>query len=647
MKDPIDSLEFSSSSTFKEVAPQIPLEIRGALRILRTGHIDSCSALFFSFLSHCSRLEDLDCQALRDDFREVPQTIIPLLRRFVGPLSLAKSFTPGRPLEEIRCLRLEPRRQPPWGVGDLEPITLGTKHLKHLELGPFPWYDGSLFDIIRLFPHLEGFKIQLHGDVKVRGQPRSCDSWLFTDTLCPKNWPQEHLSEILEQLPFLNTVSVTSNSVKSFSEETLSAQGRALDAASISRPSFREAAFHEDVTWLKNVHMQWAAVHCLNGRSLVHAAAVGPQSQHSRIGEGVILRANLYFPVNPNYVDLPPHESVKPRLPNELFLDIVAALEPSNPDLSGSHAIRKSAPHRTAISNLSLANRSLRAIAQPTLFENAFIRGPISLSLFHAHRIEELLESRPESCRWFRVLHLSPVKGHGTRRDPTVEIQEEELWQVFSRLFVRMTELRRVDWAQITITSAMYRHLYRLPKLQALHCSGVTISHIPDFTGLSTQTLQIRELSFYAVETFGHTLVALLRLARGPSLHSLHLLNVKPRLHQNLLGDPPHSYNRLSSLRIVLYHAPLDHFLSLVACCPNINTIHLRAPLRSPIIVPTLYQVSPDTLQFLTHYCGPMNLARLLVPGRPVETLSLYHPSQQSEAWVKEELEPLTRGLPG
>lgn len=120
---------------------------------VRIGRAD---AGFAKFLARVPDLVDLQCMELDQDL-VIPVTTVPRLKRFNGPISLARLLLPGRPLEEVHIRSI---------FSTPEGLAPGSRSLKSLSFGSFVWETGCVAEISRLFPSLEILKIHVS-----RGNP--------------------------------------------------------------------------------------------------------------------------------------------------------------------------------------------------------------------------------------------------------------------------------------------------------------------------------------------------------------------------------------------------------------------------------------------------------------------------------------------
>lgn len=130
-----------------------------ALVEIRIGYVPN-SVQLVSFLSRCPNVGTLwwgeTSQHPRVD--QIPANCLPLLRKFTGPLEIAKLLIPGRPLEDVSAFTSAFRK--PLDVTIITKLmTAGTFPLRHLHIGIVVWREGCLDEIATLCCQLESLVV--------------------------------------------------------------------------------------------------------------------------------------------------------------------------------------------------------------------------------------------------------------------------------------------------------------------------------------------------------------------------------------------------------------------------------------------------------------------------------------------------------
>lgn len=323
-----------------------------------------------------------------------------------------------------------------------------------------------------------------------------------------------------------------------------------------------------------------------------------------------------------------------PRIPPELYIAILAALK-ADPWFDW----RGDLSPKAALETLALTSRSLRAIAQPLLFESIEISSTKDwVILSRVLKLKNLFDERPEITEWVKEFGLGRhPPGTGSIAVNTSTLRE--LWPTLSNIFVRMDKLHTVRFGWADISSATHEHLYRLPDLRSLTLDSVTIQPLADSKNLSVEELRLKELQIRGYRQ--QVPAAATQFARAPGLDYLALPYLDPATSQSLLGlIASHVFKTLSSLSLTEVPS-FEHLIVFAARCPNLRSLHF---LYAPIALELPTGVPNDTFSFLTRYYGPLNIAQLLVPGRPLETIDVSTYIPDPREWSRGDLEPLAGG---
>lgn len=152
-------------------------------------------------------------------------------------------------------------------------------------------------------------------------------------------------------------------------------------------------------------------------------------------------------------------------LPTEVLFEITSKLRITRAEIDSTakpfHAVQPSA-NQLALKNLSLANRTLRASAQPILFWHVNLGGDITRCLKRIHNLTQLLGRRTESTRWIRSLRL---------RWPDT-MNRQSFGEVAQFVF-RLTHLRIFETDSANIPRAMYNQLFNTPAPQGAAPAGL------------------------------------------------------------------------------------------------------------------------------------------------------------------------------
>lgn len=110
-------------------------------------------------LQRCPQVVTLSCSSRRIDMstnNSLSSTVVPNLRKFIGPWPLALHFVPGRPIEELTLenpMEAEPDAWPT--VSDLSPLASGCGGVRYLCAKALRWNESCMEDMAEIFPKVE------------------------------------------------------------------------------------------------------------------------------------------------------------------------------------------------------------------------------------------------------------------------------------------------------------------------------------------------------------------------------------------------------------------------------------------------------------------------------------------------------------
>lgn len=294
---------------------------------------------------------------------------------------------------------------------------------------------------------------------------------------------------------------------------------------------------------------------------------------------------------------------------------------------------------QSVLKDLCLTDRTLCSIARPVLFDHFTLFEHPAESLVRARKLLSLLDSQVESRGWIKRLELHWLPW---RRDPfgdpeTID-HPEQLLRTVSQLFVRLTQLSDLSVISSKFTEEMYAHLYQLPSLHTVRFQSVPMDSCPlDTAELDVQKLRIRDLNIsYDIED-GTGVTATARLAQSPSLRSLTTGKLTDEFLESLIGRPPRTFDNVEDLDVSGYEMELDRVVTLTLACPNIKSLNHAGSGTSAVTLPS------GSIPRLNKIEGPLDGARMLVPGRPVRSIIVVSEEEVYEC-SREILEPLGAG---
>lgn len=124
-------------------------------------------------------------------------------------------------------------------------------------------------------------------------------------------------------------------------------------------------------------------------------------------------------------------------------------------------------------------------------------------------------------------------------------------------------------------------------------------------------------------------------------LNSIYYLHIE-RIYDAVEQAPPQLFASLTTLHIADVSPPLNVFLSILTQCPRLQ--YLYCNIRDGDF--GISTVPDHTIPLLTRLLAPMSLARLLVPGRPVEDLTILPSYSEGHdvLWCSNDLHSLVEG---
>ncbi|KAG8896744.1 hypothetical protein FRC00_005372 [Tulasnella sp. 408] len=309
-------------------------------------------------------------------------------------------------------------------------------------------------------------------------------------------------------------------------------------------------------------------------------------------------------------------------LPPELLLELVLE-HLDGGDLPG--------PDRDTIKSLTLTCSQLRPVTQPILFSTIRIGETAKRDDLRVSEIQSLFQSRPESAQWIRRLYISIYNSQATPGNMW-GTDMEALAKNLETIFLNMTCLQEVHIGNTHITSAMHAHLWTLARgpLRELRLWEIEVDDI-----LGGPPSAASEL---AIEVFGVDLPSWRLYAPiTEMIHSSRLRRLQfsstalPAVFGrcNIKGrtTPTAVFSELQYLELPspYYNADTGEFLSFLACCPEVRTLIISPS----VALPSSFSASISTaatsklLPLLSEYEGPLELCRVLCPGRPLRAVKL------------------------
>lgn len=155
----------------------LPQDKLDAITELRVGYLKD-NPTFFPFLARFPNVTSLVYRPFREAALppHVDDNVVPLLKRYKGPLAVIQLLVPGRPLEDIDA-NIPPAILPAAGgwplIGEVvASLATGSGTMRHLRLGPCKWSKGCVEEIAALFPDLESLELEVSMGVHDSGNPQ-------------------------------------------------------------------------------------------------------------------------------------------------------------------------------------------------------------------------------------------------------------------------------------------------------------------------------------------------------------------------------------------------------------------------------------------------------------------------------------------
>lgn len=310
------------------------------------------------------------------------------------------------------------------------------------------------------------------------------------------------------------------------------------------------------------------------------------------------------------------------------------------------------------LKNLSLVNQTLRAIAQPALFRTIELVGEAHSCVFRARKLRRMFDARAGSWGWVKALRLA--WNGPEHNDPEGTEVQEELARVVFDMFRRFDQLQECEFGAkhliattIRIPPEAYAHLFHLPELRAIALEPTCISNIippldTPFENLRLQHLQLNHPWTTAAQADAVVYPGITRLAHCSTLRKLVLPLVTPQIISQIGGQPPHIFSNLTALELYSRKPHADMLPSLLSLTPNITSLSIAFPHLTndgtldiePGIIPA------GAIPRLNVIKGPLNVIRLLVPHRPVSSITVVgtHVIRLPYSWSTETIRPLRAG---
>ncbi|KAG9022932.1 hypothetical protein FS837_006078, partial [Tulasnella sp. UAMH 9824] len=307
-------------------------------------------------------------------------------------------------------------------------------------------------------------------------------------------------------------------------------------------------------------------------------------------------------------------------LPPELLELVVGHLHPG--DFTG--------PDRDTIKSLTLTCSRLRPIAQPILLSTVGIGDTAKRDHLRVAEIRSLFQSRPESAQWIRRLYINIYNSQRTPRNMR-GTDMEALANNLETIFLNMTCLREVEIQNTRITSAMHAHLWNLGRgpLREVRLWDIEVDDIlggpPPASELAIEVFRVDFRSWKPYAPINE-------MIHSPRLRRLQvstaaLQSVFRICNINGFTTPTAVFSELQYLKLPSpYHnVDTEEFLLFLTCCPEVRTLIISPS----VALPSSFSASISTaaisnlLPSLSEYAGPLELCRVLCPGKPVRAVKL------------------------
>ncbi|KAG9021197.1 hypothetical protein FS837_007489, partial [Tulasnella sp. UAMH 9824] len=307
-------------------------------------------------------------------------------------------------------------------------------------------------------------------------------------------------------------------------------------------------------------------------------------------------------------------------LPLELLELVVGHLHPA--DFPG--------PDRDTIKSLTLTCSRLRPITQPILLSTVRIGETPKHDDLRVAEIHSLFQSRPESAQWIRRLYINiynsqPIQGNMWGTDM------EALANNLETIFLNMTCLREVDIQNTRITSAMHAHLWNLGRgpLREVRLWEVEVDDIlGDPPPASELAIEVFGVDFPSWKPYA----PITGMIHSPRLRRLQfsttaLQSVFRICNINGPTTPTAVFSELRYLELPSpYHnVDTEEFLLFLTCCPEVRTLIIWPSVALPVSFSASISTAAISklLPSLSEYAGPLELCRVLCPGKPLRAVKL------------------------
>lgn len=180
----LKGLRFLALSKVHSIVADAPPQLFASLVTLHVTRVTTTdqSTLLLRMLSRCPKVVSLTCDFPNDDPDvEIAPQLLPRLKHFIGPMTLAKLIVPGRQVETLRiCSTSATGLHPALDASQF--AVLSSKSLRSLELARFSWGDGWLQQFATFFPLLESLVVRIDPSFEVSGSNLMADyfGWLLS-----------------------------------------------------------------------------------------------------------------------------------------------------------------------------------------------------------------------------------------------------------------------------------------------------------------------------------------------------------------------------------------------------------------------------------------------------------------------------------
>lgn len=324
-----------------------------------------------------------------------------------------------------------------------------------------------------------------------------------------------------------------------------------------------------------------------------------------------------------------------PALPPELWIQVARAIKiPKREHMEDGGVVEQDANYHDilALQNLSLTSKSFLEIARPILFESISIIGPKANSLDRAKYIGRLFVSNDLARGWIKDLVI--ISPNRSLSGVHAQISNTLFDNHSSNILLQTTSLRSLALNGVELTHELLFHLLHLShsSLRRLTLEELTWNG-PEPSGnlIANIKSQVHSLKTTHLATrqrlakgFDPILPIISLFLLGPSLKRISL-DQASALYVYHPSSQIHSQNfqHLQCLEVPEpVQSSLGSFIAFLNQCPNIISIKLIprwVSIPQELEWSTPVGVAPQ----LREYWGPYSPARILISGRPLESLSL------------------------